>query len=156
MKKQHLALVLKKRKININDLTKLCKLSRPVISRICNGRQPARPHHRAAIAQALGLSVEAIRWPNVGASILTVEQQRLAQCVSDLEDVSQVGSELFAVICDAVWRGAHPETPEDGLRHTSDVCRRTAVRILGVLSQFFSSPVNSETSPANWKRESEN
>lgn len=41
--------------------------------------------------------------------------------------------EFFAELCNAVYRGAYPDLPEDGLMHTSDVSRRTAWRIVEVL-----------------------
>lgn len=74
---QHLALVLKERGLNINKLTQLCGLSRPVVSRIVNGRQIAHADQRLAIAGALGLAVEAIRWPSLNTvPMLTPAKQR--------------------------------------------------------------------------------
>lgn len=44
--------------------------------------------------------------------------------------------ELYSKLCDFFWRLDYPETPKDGTRHTSDVCRARANEILKIVGLY--------------------
>ena len=41
--------------------------------------------------------------------------------------------EKYAKLCDFFWRLEHPETPKDGLRHTSARCRALSREVFELL-----------------------
>lgn len=49
--------------------------------------------------------------------------------MNEHEDIS----EKFSRLCDFFWRLDWPETPDDGIRHTSDVCRERASSVFEIL-----------------------